>query len=421
MTQVYITGFSALTSSGTNAAETWESVLAGQTGISTISGWDLTSWKATLGGELKPYQPAKLLPDKKLIKVISKQDVLGIHTAVEAVKHSQMIEYRDSLKDPAEFNESTGVYVGSPGNKYFQQYDFLPLLAQTSDMKSFGEKLFDVVHPMWLLRILPNNVLAYTGITFNFKGANHNIVNHAAGGTQAIIEAYQAIKSGQIKRAVVVAYDIGIEPQALFYYDKLGVLSHNHLKPFDKNHNGTILADGAAAIVLESEESVRERNAVCHAQIMAGMATTEGESLFSLAKEGKQLGQLLEKCMTAAQIQPKDIDFVVAHANGNPHSDDSEAAAIQSAFNTHRPAVTGFKWSTGHTLCASGLIDTVLTTCSLKNKIIPGIASHEEIAENCSFLDVSPKSRNLKGQSHALLINRGFANIDACLVLKSCE
>src|SRR5208283_989287 len=121
------------------------------------------------------------------------------------------------------------------------------------NMQTFAKHLFDEVHPMWLLRILPNNVLAYTGITYGFKGPNHNITNHAVGGTQAILEAYHAIRSGQADRAVVVAYDMGVEPQALFYYKQLGVVSERHLKPFDSEHDGTILADGAAALVLESE------------------------------------------------------------------------------------------------------------------------------------------------------------------------
>ena len=121
---------------------------------------------------------------------------------------------------------------------------------------------------MWLLRILPNNVLAYTGITYGFKGPNHNITNHAVGGTQAILEAYHAIRSGQADRAVVVAYDMGIEPQALFYYEKLGVVSGRHLKPFDDDHDGTLLAEGAAALVLESEDSVNARAATCYGEIL---------------------------------------------------------------------------------------------------------------------------------------------------------
>ena len=248
--RVFITGRSALTATGTSADDTWYAILKGSSGIAELQEYDLSQWPSRLGGEIKDAQLAKMLPDRKLVKVISRQDVLGINAAVQAVEHSQIIPYRDSLACTQIFNDETAVFVGSPGNKYFQQYEFLPLLAKSQgNMQPFAEQLFDEVHPTWLLRILPNNVLAYTGITYGFKGPNHNITNHAVSGTQAIIEAYHAIRSGQAQRAVVVAYDIAIEPQSLFYYEQLGVLSHRHLKPFDRDHDGTIMAEGAAALV----------------------------------------------------------------------------------------------------------------------------------------------------------------------------
>ncbi|MBA2711708.1 MAG: 3-oxoacyl-ACP synthase [Tatlockia sp.] len=419
--RVFITGLGALTSSGETAEQTWENVLAGQTGIAEITQWDLSSWSHRLGGELKNFQPAKMLPDRKLLKVISRQDVIGINAAMQAVNHSQLIEYRQNLEDDTEFNEQTAVYVGSPGNKYFQQDDFLPLLAKTNnDMQAFAENLSAEVHPMWLLRILPNNVLAYTGITYGFKGPNHNITNHAVSGTQALIEAYHAIKQGQAERAIVVAYDV-MEPQSLFYYEKLGVLSNCHLKPFDKEHNGTILADGAAAIVLESEASVRKRSAHCYGEITAGLSATESSGLFSIEKEGEPLSDLLSNTLENYQIHPSEIAMVAAHGNGNSKSDNSEALAIQRVFGDYQVPVTAFKWSVGHTICASGIIDAVLATLALRDKCIPGIANFKSPSKESESLNISANHRNFNQGNSILIINRGFASINACLVIKACE
>src|SRR5688572_16976768 len=102
--RVFITGYSALTSCGETASDTWNAILSGQSGLAEISQWDLSSWPCRLGGELKNFQPARMLPDKKLIKVISRQDVMGIHAAVEAVKHSRITDYRDTLPSPDAFN-----------------------------------------------------------------------------------------------------------------------------------------------------------------------------------------------------------------------------------------------------------------------------------------------------------------------------
>ncbi|MDP1602127.1 MAG: beta-ketoacyl synthase N-terminal-like domain-containing protein [Legionella sp.] len=420
--RVFITGLSALTACGETADDTWDAVLSAKSGIDEISQSDISSWSSRLGGELKNFQPAKMLPDRKLLKVISRQDVMGINAAMQAVNHSGMIAYRDSLNCHQSFDENTAVYVGSPGNKYFQQYDFLPLLAKSKgDMKPFAEELFNEVHPMWLLRILPNNVLAYTGITYGFKGPNHNVTNHAVGGTQAILEAYHAIRLGQADRAVVVAYDAGTEPQALFYYDKLGVISSRHLKPFDKAHDGTLLAEGAAALVLESEASARARSATCYGEIAGGFSATEATGLFSLDGSGDPLAKLLQKTLDELNIAPSDIDMIVAHGNGNKKSDESEAQAINAVFSPDSVPVTAFKWAMGHTLCASGVLDTVLTTYALRNQCIPGIATLDEMAANCAGLNVAAQHRSLEKSQCAVMINRGFASMNACLVIKSCE
>lgn len=420
--RVFITGRSALTATGATADHTWNSLLAGESGINEITQWNLASFDSRLGGELKDFQPARMLPDRKLVKVISRQDVIGINAAVQAVEHSRMIEYRDSLESQELFNEQTAVYVGSPGNKYFQQYDFLPLIAKTQgDMKEFAAHLFEEVHPMWLLRILPNNVLAYTGITYGFKGPNHNMTNHAVGGAQAIIEAFNAIRHGQADRAVVIGYDIGIEPQALYYYDKLGVVSSRHIKPFDIEHDGTILAEGAAALVLESEASVRARSATCYGEILGGLSTTEAAGLFSLESEGRHLTELMQNTLDFAGLHPDKVDCVVAHGNGNRASDDSEAQSIRDVFSEHKIPVTAFKWSMGHTLCASGVLDAVMTTYVLESKNVPGIANLQQIAPSCEGLSVSAQHQAIQDNPCALIINRGFSSMNACLVIKSCE
>jgi 3-oxoacyl-[acyl-carrier-protein] synthase-1 len=420
--RVFITGRSVLSASGATADETWNSILSGYSGIDKIESLVSAQWSYCLGGELKDFQPAKMLPDRKLIKVISRHDVMGINAAVQAVEHSRMINYRDNLEAADEFNEQTAIYVGSPGNKYFQQYDFLKLISKAQgDMRSFAQQLFDEVHPMWLLRILPNNVLAYTGITYGFKGANHNVTNHAVGGAQALLEAYHAIKSGQAERAIVVAYDIATEPQAFYYYEKLGVLSNRHLRPFDEQHDGTILAEGAAALVLESETSVKAREATCYGEIVGGLSATEAAGLFSIESEGKHLSQMIGHALTLAEINPEDIGLVVAHGNGNTKSDISEAHAINSIFSKYKTPTTAFKWSMGHTVCASGVIDAVLTSYALNANYSPGIANLEQVASTCGGLSVSSDHQELKGKRYAMMINRGFASMNACLVIKSCE
>ncbi len=422
--RVFITGLSAVTAAGNTLAETWDTILSGRSAIDEIKDQDLGNWPNRLGGELKDFKAAKMLPDKKLIKVISRQDAIGINAAVQAIEHSGIIEWRDTVcEDLSSFNERMGVYVGSPGNKYFQQYDFLPLIAKTGgNLQDFADHLFAEVHPMWLLRILPNNVLAYVGITYGFKGANHNVTNHAVGGMQALIEAAHAIKSGQIERAVVTAYDMGTEPQALFYYDKMGLISPTGLRPFAYDHDGTVLAEGGAAVVLESEQSVLQRNAQCYGEIMAMGTHTEANGLFSIEENGQHLAGLLEKCLAKNALSMDDINVVVAHGNGNPRSDCSEARALAQVFAANEQAqLTAFKWAMGHTLTASGLLDTVLACQALKARQLPGLPGFTRSASSCEHLNISNQIKPLASNCNTLIINRGFASMNSCMVVRGCD
>ncbi|MCH9755939.1 MAG: 3-oxoacyl-ACP synthase [Gammaproteobacteria bacterium] len=425
--RVFVTGVGSVSACGNTTDALWEAVLAGKTGIAPIQNANLSTWSHQLGGELKSYEPRKMLPDRKLLKAISRQDVLGINAAMQAVEDSAFLEHRNSIEAPdaiEAFNDATGVYVGSPGNKYYQQYDFLPLMAKTeSDMQAFGEQFMDEVHPMWLLRILPNNVLAYVGISYGLKGVNHNVVNHATGGMQALLEAYHAIQAGDADRIVVVAYDVGTDEQALFYYERLGLLSAEHLNPFDVTHNGTVLAEGAAALVLESEASVKARNAKPYAELTGGLARSEAAGLFSIEAEGESLAKLIQDTLEQQQLKPDDLACVIAHANGNPKSDVSEARAIAHMQGELNIPVTGFKWAMGHTLCASGVMDAVLATHALRSKTIPGLPGFNQAAPGCEALNVTEKVRTMENTSkqHALLLNRGFGSMNTSLVMKVCE
>lgn len=425
MSKIYITGISALTSTGHNINDVWSSIISGKLDIKTIKNWGLDNFPIKYGYEVEDVTAA-MLPDKKLKKVISKQDILGIYAAQQAIEQSGIKNHQNQLLNSsadeyATFADKSGVFVASPGNKYFQQYDFLPLISKSNaNMQEFAKELFTEVHPMWLLKSLPNNVLAYVGITNNFKGANHNITNHAASGSQAIIEAFHAIKSGQIDRACVVGYDLGTEPQALYYYDKLGLLSNSSLKPFDAKHDGTILAEGASAIMLESEKSVLDRNAKCYAELIGGDTKTEACGLFSIENDGKQLENLLASTLNKYNLTIDSFTAVIAHGNGNPKSDITESIAIKNVFGEKIPT-TAFKWSMGHTICASGILDTALSVMSLNEKCLPGIANLENISSNCEAISIAKHHRYADKSSHAMIINRGFAGINACIIIKACK
>lgn len=423
--KVFVTGMAALSAGGHDVEQHWQSLMQGQSLLAASENYDTSSWNNQLVGEIKNFDWNRALPDRKLMKLISKQDLIGLHAAIQASNQAGLTDFlANAMQHDISLCDRTGVFVGSPGNKYFQQYDFLNLVKESNgDMQYFAKHLFEQVHPMWLLRILPNNVLAYAGIQLGCKGVNHNFTNHIVGGLQALIEAYWAIVNGQADRILVVAYDIATEPQARFYYDGLGVLSAKQLAPFDKSHDGTVLAEGAAAIVLESEASIKARGVKPIAQMLGGLAATEGSGLCTLSDDGKPLSDLMKLNLDNLGLYSFDIDMVVAHGNGNQKSDDSEALAIAKVFGEKAVPVTAFKSLMGHSLCASGLLDATLAIKSLDKRIIPAIINCQQASNNAKNLDlVMSSSREMHTKSpKAMVINRGFAGMNAVVTFKACE
>ena len=416
---IVITGYGCLTASGKDAAATWGAILAGRSGIGEVESWDSSGWPYCLAAEIKDYKPRELVSDRKLLKFITRQDVIGLNAVTQAIAHSGIIGHRDELADPTDFNDRTGVFVGSPATKYRYQHDFLsPLANAVGDPREFGVRAMEEVHPMWLLRTLPNNVLAYVGIQYGFKGANANLTAHGVSGSQAIAEACRYLKDGAIDRAIVVGYDSASELEALPYYASLGLLSSRGLRPFDRSRDGTVLGEGAGALVLETSDAAERRGAKICGEVLGSSVVTEAAGVLSVREDGDGVSRAIRLALKDSGKRPDEIGMISAHANGSRVSDAGEARAFNEIFGASTIPVTGFKWSLGHTIAASGAIESILALLCLAEGRVPGIANLEELSPECSGVSVSATEQRPRS-AVGLVVSRAFAGLNSCIVLSS--
>jgi 3-oxoacyl-[acyl-carrier-protein] synthase-1 len=419
--RIVITGSGAICAAGRSPAEIWETLQSGRSAIGPITLWDTTGWPRTIAGEIRDLQPAKLLGDRKILKFIRRSDVLGLYAASRAIDASGIATWRDALNEAAaaEYSDRIGVYVGSGGGSYDSQYDYFPLMTSAAgDLVEFGRQLPDVVNPMWLLRALPNNVLCHVGIKYNLKGSNACITNHSTSGMLAVIEAAAALRESEADRAVVIAHDAPVEAQMLAYYDSVGVVARETLRPFDAGRDGSLLGEGAGGLVLETEASAAARGAPVLAEFLGGGAATEAEGLLPIREDGAGPAAAIEAALAAAGLRPADVGMIVAHANGTRNSDASEAAAIHSVFGDDAPPVTGFKWAFGHLIAASGMLDSVLSLEALRTGTLPGIATLRARDPLLAPIPVSAQAQTPRSNV-ALVIARGFGGTNAALVLRA--
>jgi 3-oxoacyl-[acyl-carrier-protein] synthase-1 len=422
--RIVVTGTGAICGSGKSPAEILEALRAGRSAIRPIEQWDASSWPAKVAAEVPEYNAGTLSGDRKLLKLIRRTDVFGLYAAGQAIADAKLIPYRDALDADAAagFSDATGVYVGSGGGGYQNQYEYFPLLsAAGGSLATFGRELAATVNPMWLLRTLPNNVLCHVGIRHGLKGPNACITNHSVSGLLALIEAAEAIRADECERAVAVGHDASIEPQMILYYHRLGLLAADAVRPFDAGRSGSTMGEGAAALVLESAASAARRNAPVLGEFLGSGCGSDGLGLLPIREDGEGLARAITDALANAGLRPADVGFVVAHANGTRQSDASEARALKAVFGAAPPPVTGFKWAFGHLLAASGIVEAVVALAAVRaGGAVPGIANLRAPDPECAGLPVSAGPQAPRSDV-VLVLSRGFGGTNAAVLLRAAR
>jgi 3-oxoacyl-(acyl-carrier-protein) synthase len=419
--RVVVSGSGAICAAGTSPGEIWNSVWIGRTAIRPIQEWDTSGWPTSLAGEIPGLNPRALVEDRKVHKLLQRSDLLGLYVTGRALDDSGFVAYRDALGSAAmaAVNDRTGVYVGLGGGGYQHEYEFFPLLTTANgDLGTFGRELAVTVNPMWLLRSMPNNVLCHIGIRYGLKGPNACVTNHSVSGSLAVAEAAAALRSGEADRALAVGHDAPIEPQMVLYYHQLGLLSADGLWPFDARRNGSLLGEGAAALVLETETAAAARHAMVFGEFLGSGCTTEAEGLLAIRADGDGLAGAIALALDDAGMRPTEVGMIVAHGSGTRQSDASEALAICRVFGVTAPPVTAFKWAFGHPLAASGILDSVLALVALHHGVVPGVATLREPDPDLGNLPVSARPQAPRSDV-ALVLNRGFGGANTALVFRA--
>jgi 3-oxoacyl-[acyl-carrier-protein] synthase-1 len=421
--RIAITGSGAVCGAGLTVEKIWAAVLGGRSAVTPITQWDAERWPVKVAAGVNGVKNQELVEDRKLHKSISRTDLFGIYAGGEAIKSSGIPAYRETLDAAAlaTFNDRSGLVVGSGGGTYSSNYEYFPLMTEAGgDMRKFGAELGSSVNPMWLLKNLPNNVLCHVGIRHMFKGTNACITNQCAGGVLAVAEAVESLRTGEADRIAAVGHDTPIEPETVFGYHKLGLLSADVLRPFDRDRTGTIFGEGAAAVMLEKSGDARSRGAAILGEFLGHGCVTEASGVVDLRPDGDGPARAIALALADAGIAAADVGMIVAHGNGTPASDASEAKGILRAFGGKPPPVTAFKWCVGHLLAASGILDLVLALEAMRQGVVPGVPTLNSVDPELSSLPVSREPQKPRSNV-ALVLCRGFGGMNVALLVRAAK
>ena len=357
---VVVTGIAMTTALAVDAENTWKKLLDGQSGIRTLDDPFVEEYAlpVRIGGHLlEDFESDLDRVEKRRLSYLQKMStVLGRRVWQNA--GSPEVDTRRLMV-------SIGTGLGS-SEELVYAYDGL---------RSRGLR---AVSPLVVQMFMPNGPAAVVGLDLGAKAGVCTPISACASGSEAIANAWRNIVYGEADIAVCGGVETKIEavPIAAFAQMRI-VLSNTNddptgaCRPFDRDRNGFVFGEGAALMVIETEEHAKARGATILARIMGASVTSDGHHIVAPDPDGVQAGQAMTRAIQLAGLQPGDIDHVNAHATGTNVGDVAEGRAINNAMGSHRPAVYAPKSALGHSVGAVGAVESILTVLALRDGVIP--------------------------------------------------
>jgi 3-oxoacyl-[acyl-carrier-protein] synthase II len=265
--------------------------------------------------------------------------------------------------------------------------------------------------------MMANAGAANTSMRFGWHGPSETIATACAAGTHAVTAAARLIASGRCDVAIGGGAEAAIQEVAVGAFVNMTALSSTgESRPFDARRDGFVIAEGAAALVLEDKERAVRRGARIYAEIAGGASTSDAHHITAPEPEGTGVVACMELALEDAGLKPSDIGHINAHGTSTPLNDSAEARAIQKVFGEPGPPVTSTKGLTGHSLGASGAIEAIASALTIFHGLIPPTAGLEQLDPEIT-LDVVAGEPRPWTPAPVLSNSFGFGGHNGCLVI----
>lgn len=399
--RVAVTGIGATSPLGGNAPDTWQAMLDGKIGVTSLT----APWVDEFDLPVRIHAPLAVEPTEELPRVEARR--------LDRCQQVAMVAAREAWADAGEPDvepERLGAVVGTGIG------GALTLLGQDDLLETQGlRKVAVLTIPM----LMPNGPAAAVGLWAGARGGVHAPVSACASGAEGLAWAYKLIQSGDIDVAIAGGAEACITALPVAGFSQMRAMSTRNddpqhaSRPFDRDRDGFILGEGAGIVVLEREEAAKARGAKIYGYLAGVGMSNDAYHITAGEPEGRGGAQAIEKAIRAAGLQASDIGHVNAHATSTPVGDLAEAKTIRRALGDH-PVVTGTKSMTGHMLGAAGAVESIVTLLSLKNGIVPGTRNIENLDPEIE-LDVATENRKVS-LTAAVNDSFGFGGHNVALV-----
>ena len=406
--RVVVTGLGAVTPVGINVDDFWKSLLAGKSGVGTITTFDPHQFTARIAGEVKNYDPKNSIPLKESRRM-EKFCQYGVTAAIEAFKDSGIDM---SKEDPFEAGVLIGSGIGS-----------LRIVEETHSL--YLEKGPEKFSPFMIPLLIINMASGWTSILLGLKGPNLAVVTACATGTHAIGEAFRIIQHEQAKIMVAGGTESCITPLGIGGFCALKALSTRNedpegaSRPFDKERDGFVMGEGAGVVVLEELDHAKARGAKIYGEVAGYGLNGDAYHMTAPRPDGEGAARCMSLALKDAKMTPGEIQYINAHGTSTDLNDKIETLAIKRVFgeDAKKVQISSTKSMTGHTLGAAGGIEFIACALSLRDQVLHPTINLTHPDPECD-LDYIPKTARKTKVEACLSNSLGFGGHNTSVVIR---
>jgi len=395
---------------GNTVGEVWASVQGGTSGIGTITKFDPSRVDAKIAGEVKNFDITQYVDFKE-----SKRMALFTQYAVAAAKQAWLDAGLDS---GTAVPERVAVMIGNGiGGKEIDDEAYRTLFERGPGRLS----------PMVIPKLIANEAAGNISILLNAKGVAHTVVTACASGTDALGIALDMIRAGRADVVIAGGTEATITEYCIGGFCAMKALSTKRndtpekaCRPFDADRDGFIMGEGAAILILESEEHAKARNARMYVELAGYGASSDAYHLTAPEPEGSGAVRAIQLALENANVKGEEIDYVNAHGTSTPLNDPMETKAVKTVFGDHaqKLRMSSTKSMTGHLLGAAGAIEALICVLAIQNDFYPPTINHETPDPACD-LNIVPNQGVSAPLNVAISTSLGFGGHNSVVVLKA--
>jgi 3-oxoacyl-[acyl-carrier-protein] synthase II len=409
--RVVITGIGLVSSLGIGTAATWQALLAGTSGVTRVTKFDITGYAAQIAAEVKGFDP---------LNFVEKKDVKKMDVFIQyAVAASQFAMDDSGLRITPENAPDVGVFIGS-GIGGFQTIE-----REHSALLAGGPRK---ISPFFIPSAIINLASGQVSIRFGAKGPNLATCTACSASAHAIGESFEIIRRGDADVMISGGSEAAITPMSLGGFAALRALSTRNddpgtaSRPFDKDRDGFIIGEGAGTLILEELEHAKTRGAKIYAEVVGYGMSGDAYHITAPSEDGDGGVRVMRMAVRKAGIRPDQVDYINAHGTSTPYNDKLETLAIKTLFGDHarKLAISSTKSMTGHLLGGAGGLEAGISALAVHHQIAPPTINLVHPDPECDLDYVPCKSRPMP-ITYALSNSFGFGGTNAALLFKKFE